>query len=547
MNLSIALIRSFLLLLPAFLIFSGIPMVAVADNNVDALQNIIRAEKLFEIEDDKNALLLLKKALRDQRTNGKEYGYARYIHYRLAKHYHSKGQKARAKQELNRALKIDTSKYVKHHYQVSTSDPLIVSYFPRFHSRKSFRVKKNRYYMGVRWLSNCNSPTIFGMSRDSILSIDRQKRKITEILSENGTGSCAPPSYKYAFKGPSCIGIKSEDCSRHLINVVISKENMHFFASTPFFHQKRHLPSRNKKFFLDSNFENLVEYTNSPCRVRMHSPLKNSGSGYRSFRPDGDCLGMNYNHAIWGSYNDDRHRRIVGTPDYKRFVAHDFRDDSSIVLYEFKRPTFSNHTAIITSDDISSVFFEDEFRKKSFLLLHDWKTKTTKTVQFPYMDFLTSREKQIRYLLNTARFSVSENYYLIAALRKKHLIIFRVDLASDDLERIDLGPIAPFSGSHAWYKLRGFGFLKDKSSFWFQFDNVLLIIDNQFKSYKVDLSPYSLKESKWIQWVHGTRFYTNPDEFYFSAEGKPGLYKIRISLAEALRHAQPAVETPSPE
>lgn len=116
---------------------------AGANGYGDAKPLCEEAERLFATGHEAAALAKLKDALRIQQTADRwrrPYGYARWIHFRLARHLHARGEKRRAKEELRRALAVTASQeYVDERFLVSAADPFIVQNYPELSSRKLVR------------------------------------------------------------------------------------------------------------------------------------------------------------------------------------------------------------------------------------------------------------------------------------------------------------------------------------------------------------------------------------------------------------------------
>jgi hypothetical protein len=134
------MLRACRLLLLASLLTGGR---AGANGYGDAKPLCEEAERLFATGRDAEALAKLKDALRIQQTADRwrrPYGYARWVHFRLARHLHARGEKRRAREELKRALAVrDAQEYVDERFLVSAADPFIVQNFPELSTRKLVR------------------------------------------------------------------------------------------------------------------------------------------------------------------------------------------------------------------------------------------------------------------------------------------------------------------------------------------------------------------------------------------------------------------------
>ncbi|MCA9672077.1 MAG: hypothetical protein KC503_41065 [Myxococcales bacterium] len=154
-----------------------------------AKQLVQRAEAMEQLSRQADVDTLLRYALAAQRDKaGREYGYARYVHFMLARRAFRAGDKRKARRELQSALAIKAGQQdVDERHRVSRRHPFIINNFPKLAGVSTKRRKRSRIFSAAKRLIYVGGDFVYGVAQRALYRLDRKRRTVLTVHMANET------------------------------------------------------------------------------------------------------------------------------------------------------------------------------------------------------------------------------------------------------------------------------------------------------------------------------------------------------------------------
>jgi hypothetical protein len=501
------------------------PASGLANGYGNAKELIIEAERHFTAGRDDEALAALAKALRAQSTADrwrKPYGYARYIHFRLAKHHHAKSDSKRAKQELQIALKInDAQAYVDEGYQVLPRDPFIVKNYPELARLKTTRHPAHAIAPRTVYVHGAGG-YVFTVGFTALGRLDPKTSTLETLFDQ-------PNDQLYRFDA-SADGkrvILAYERDPHLYVIDLDPYDLRRVRRIGGV-DRLHLSRSGKHAFVCSR-------SRYGLTVRR-TPLDGSGSATEVLRVNAHVLEAERDHVVYSTYSAAQGRfHPAYSPLYEHVISASFAAAGSkpTTLYTFSPVTFGNYAAATSSRTgaLTALYVHDVGRRKHELLLHDWATG--KTHRWPAPAVLAQPRRRLM-----VEFSFKEDYVVVVDEDAGRLRLQRVDLKSGAPTVI--GVVDPAIGRRGATgdapAVHAFGVLRDNRTVWIHRGDALVLVDDAGKVARANLVPLSRRPRP--EWAGATFYFPDPEQLYLGIEHKASRDFMKVDLAQIRRLAR---------
>lgn len=492
--------------------------VARANGYGEAKALIVEAEKLLRSGDEAGGLAKLKEAMRLQGGPGKGgYGYARYIHLRLAQHYWAKGSKSKAEAEVKRALKVTSNqRWVDSAYLVTFNHPFIVNHFPKYGSLagRTRRYPDHRIIPSAVYLHNGPGEHLYAVGSRGLYRLHRRTGRLTTIHEVAG-GSL----YRFDLAG---------DDNRMILGYERDK-NLYLVTVKPY--SERRIPRRMgmHRLYLDRTGKSVVGYGflgRYGLMVRS-TALAPPHAVKRLLKIHGALITGSGNHVVYAlwSTTGPYARRFVPhySPLYHVVKERDLATGRESVLHTFTPVDFRNRLYAFRSETGQKALVEvvDYLRGKRSLLVVDTRTGRFRAYKARFSSFRSLRR-------TAGAFSFKEDYVVMAHEAAGKLSVARLDLATGKWAAV--GEVRTKGRP---VKLYAMGVLKDNATIWIHQGDELDFVGASGALKRNDLRRHA--RTRRPEWAGPTYYTADPEHFYMGIEKGSGRYFMRVALPRLKR------------
>ncbi len=478
------------------------------------------AERLFAAGREAEALAKLKQALRVQETADrarKPYGYARWVHFRLARHHHGKGDRRRARESLRRALAVTgQQEFVEEPFLVSANDPFIVANYPELSGRRAVRHPAHAAIPRAIALENGPGPYLYVAGSSGLYRVHRARGTL-EVLHDQPGDSF----YRFAVSEDERLQLAAYERDRNLHLLTAAGERR---VPRPAFVDELHVAPGARSA--------LVYSRAGSYGLRVHRTSLEPPFGSRLLHElRGRLLVGGGRRFVYASYAETSLRfHPHYSPLYSKVLSVRLEPGAASapasapaaaggdLLHAFASVSPRNRVHAVSSPSgRRAALLCDEPPGRPLLVVHDLVSgaHTTRTLSHQ----LLGGRGGLR-----VRFSADERELILVDESGSDLALLRYDPASGRAR--SLATLAKGA------ELHGFGALRD-GRVWVHLGDALLLLGAGGARQSLDLKRLSRVARP--EWAGASYCFDDPAQCYIGIEKGAGRYFMRVELARTAR------------